>query len=418
MSIVVRPFRRDTSDDAGAKALEARASQHTHNVILSTLVKVHLQHLDSFDSKARKYEGSVVLLAIDTEVKGDGASDDGFVCGCICVGIKDVRLDGKIRKLGYLFDMRVHEDYQRRTIGSQLYKSAESATRDLGAEAIYLSVNSTNKKARSFYERYGYVISSHRALLFTPLLFSGLFGHRAAAAIRSITSQEMAQLFDSMEGSDLSLAGGLTQLFSSCPEKFKNAWVLEAKGPDEESSSLAALTLWDGDGTSSIKIERLLLTPATWKSPLTQVSLLLAGCWVLWLWGLSVWRSPLTVWSALSGACLLFAAVAGTLASAFVRFVTTRRRERARMIAPMAKGPRGIELLRGLVAHAKVTAKRQGFGVAIGNLDILDPRLPAFSSGKRPTSGQTLFMLKWLCSDAPKVCDFSCDNFFDPRDMS
>jgi len=398
MSIVVRPFRRDTSDDAGAKALEARASQHTHNVILSTLVKVHLQHLDSFDSKARKYEGSVVLLAIDTEVKGDGASDDGFVCGCICVGIKDVRLDGKIRKLGYLFDMRVHEDYQRRTIGSQLYKSAESATRDLGAEAIYLSVNSTNKKARSFYERYGYVISSHRALLFTPLLFSGLFGHRAAAAIRSITSQEMAQLFDSMEGSDLSLAGGLTQLFSSCPEKFKNAWVLEAKGPDE--------------------IERLLLTPATWKSPLTQVSLLLAGCWVLWLWGLSVWRSPLTVWSALSGACLLFAAVAGTLASAFVRFVTTRRRERARMIAPMAKGPRGIELLRGLVAHAKVTAKRQGFGVAIGNLDILDPRLPAFSSGKRPTSGQTLFMLKWLCSDAPKVCDFSCDNFFDPRDMS
>lgn len=420
MVVIVRTFGPDTADDAGAKALEARASQHSHNILLTTVIKVHLDHLAAFDSKARKFEGSIVLLAVDTDVKGEGCTEDGFVCGCVCIGIKGVWLRGSLRKVGYLFDMRVHEEYQRRKIGMQLYRAAENALIESGAAAVYLSVNSTNKKARAFYDRNGYAICSQRALLFTPLLFVGLFGGTTCSAMRSVSAEEMVRMVDGggSSTSDLALSGGFGQLLQACPGRFLEGWVAEARG-DGEEASLAALTLWDGDGTTSFKVERLFLTPATWRRPFVQVSMLVAGCSLLLRWGYALCEGPLSMWSLLSGALLVAATAAGALLTALVRFTTTRQRERARLIAPVAQGPRGAEMLMQLVTHAKVAAKQKGFAITIANLDIRDPRLPAFS-GQRPKSGRTLFMAKWLGESSKEVVDdpyFDCDNFFDPRDM-
>jgi len=154
----------------------------------------------------------------------------------------------------------------------------------------------------------------------------------------------------------------------------------------------------------------------------TQVGLLAAGCTVCALWGWSLLLSPPSLLRLLSALGLAAASAAGALCGGLLRFVTSRARERARLVAPVASGPRGVELLGKLVLHAKAEARKRGFAVAIANLDARDPRLPAFG-GRPGAGGQTLFMTKRLAAAdgdvaAEESSAFGVQCFFDPRDLS
>jgi hypothetical protein len=186
--------------------------------------------------------------------------------------------------------------------------------------------------------------------------------------------------------------------------------------------SYASITLWDGDGLSTVKLERLILRPATWTHPAMRAAgaALALGIFVYLVWavraslqqppqqhvdgggdgngggggsrGSSVgWERQGTVvlWA---GALILYVAVLSVLRWV-ATFVQGRGRLRARLIAPVAKGPLGLGLLKGLVRHAKEVARDKGFVVAIANLDAESCLLPAFQSARKPRA-RTIFMQK------------------------
>jgi len=47
---------------------------------------------------------------------------------------------------GYIFDLRVHDSYQRLGLGYKLSQQLEEIAKEKGCSFLYLSVNSTNKK--------------------------------------------------------------------------------------------------------------------------------------------------------------------------------------------------------------------------------------------------------------------------------
>jgi len=429
--IVVRVFRPCSSDDAAAKALESRSSQHAHNILLSKLVKVHFKHLVAFDGKARQYDDSVVFVASDLAAEDRNVDgEDGFVCGGICMGIKEVWLHGQRQRVGCLFNLRVHEDYQRRGVGSRLNEAAEQIAREREVCLLYLTVNSTNVKGRAFYTNHNYHTGSERALLFHPLVFVGCPRPVEGATIRQLAFSEVAQVVDSFHGQnariatacDLFLTGGFGSLLEACPGKFLNAWLteLDADGPD---GSRAAIILWDGDGMTSFEVERIILPAWCWKHPAARLCPMMVFSIMVLSYLRWLARSPWPLgWSALAWAGALVSCLAlGLVATAVVSFAFSRERMRARLVAPGMSGPHGLELLRSLVQIAKAEAKQLGFVITISNMDIMDEKLFAFQS-RRP-SAKAIFLQKRLQPSNggayhEPLARFAPDCFFDPRDLS
>ena len=114
-----------------------------------------------FDTKAKQFDNNVVLVA-ELDV---GTDADKMLVGVVCVGVKDVHLgqqEKRVRmyllasrrsiylkghlllsidtyKAGYLFDLRIHERYQRLGIGKRLSLQAEEECKEVGRKSSYLS---------------------------------------------------------------------------------------------------------------------------------------------------------------------------------------------------------------------------------------------------------------------------------------
>ena len=153
----IREF--ETRDDEACKALEVTASQFQG---LGGLIKAAIVHHKSFDAKARQFGESLVLVADD---------EHGLVCGVVAVAIKHVYVHGAQRRCGYVFDLRVSSTHQGRGLGKALAQEAERRSEELGLELLYLSVNSSNDKARRLYTGMGWRPASRRILKMQPLLF-------------------------------------------------------------------------------------------------------------------------------------------------------------------------------------------------------------------------------------------------------
>jgi len=113
-------------------------------------------------TEARQYQISHIFVA--EEVK------TGHIAGVVCVGLKDVTLYGVKMRIGWLFDLRVDEDFQRKGIGARLNTMAETASAKDGAAIMFLSVNGDNTKAKAMYKKIGYVHASKRAPPMTILI--------------------------------------------------------------------------------------------------------------------------------------------------------------------------------------------------------------------------------------------------------
>ena len=181
--------------------------------------------------------------------------------------------------------------------------------------------------------------------------------------------------------------------------------------------------LWDGDGFTHFRVDRLILSAAAWSHPVTVGLLWLAVAaglgWLGWchLAALQAGRAAAALgWGSLGLAGVLAAFEARRIA----RFVASRDRFRARLVAPVAAGPQGMALLRELSATAMDRAAELGFAVCITNLDVASSLLPAFSASKK---NQTVFMQKRFeekdgKTPIPNPDPFEPNAFFDPRDLS
>ena len=86
------------------------------------------------------------------------------------LGIKPVTLRGCQIKLGYTFDLRVHQGVQRAGIGKRLCNEVEARCVSAGVDTMYLSVNSDNPRAKALYAQLGYTEASIRAPMMELLL--------------------------------------------------------------------------------------------------------------------------------------------------------------------------------------------------------------------------------------------------------
>ena len=57
----------------------------------------------------------------------------------------------------YVNEIRVREEYRGRGIGSELLKSVEEKSKELGIDVIYLHAEGNNSGSRVFYDRCGYI---------------------------------------------------------------------------------------------------------------------------------------------------------------------------------------------------------------------------------------------------------------------
>jgi len=148
------------SDDVPLIALEKEASQGNKYVRL--IADFSTIHREPFDSKCKLFPDHIIVVA--EAQRPNSAQKD--LCGCACLGIKEIYFNQKKVKAGVLFDLRVSERYQRKGIGATICELIEKLAAEKGCEFIYLSVNNNNNKAIFLYTKLGYSVISHRRMGF------------------------------------------------------------------------------------------------------------------------------------------------------------------------------------------------------------------------------------------------------------
>ena len=150
--LALRSFA-DATDDEACQLLEQRANQFgggnrtgCRARLAKALIEVFPGHPKGFAAKARLYPEHEIVVCEDTAT--------AKAIAVVVVTIKPVRYCGEALKVGWLFDLRVDEDYQRRGIGRALSEEVERRCAARGVAMLHLTVNRDNKKAKGLTARW------------------------------------------------------------------------------------------------------------------------------------------------------------------------------------------------------------------------------------------------------------------------
>jgi len=154
--IIYREYQ--DADSENVIALEQEASQVPR---LGGLLDGGTIFNSVYDVKCKKFTDHVIIIA---EAIDKNNPTIKRICGCACIGIKDIYFNKQKVKAGVLFDLRVSDKFQKRGIGTRLTTLLEETARNKGCQFLYLSVNGDNKKAISLYEKTGYNVISQRII--------------------------------------------------------------------------------------------------------------------------------------------------------------------------------------------------------------------------------------------------------------
>eukprot|EP01065_Artemidia_motanka_P039896 TRINITY_DN4922_c0_g1_i1.p1 TRINITY_DN4922_c0_g1~~TRINITY_DN4922_c0_g1_i1.p1 ORF type:complete len:430 (+),score=111.73 TRINITY_DN4922_c0_g1_i1:60-1292(+) len=398
-------------DDSACKALELRANQGGKFPALQRFTefffRVHFVHHREFDSKVRQFEDWVIKVAERTSNKQ--------VVGVVCAAIKTVSLHGKPVKMAMIFDLRVDDRFQGNGIGKLLSEDVESECIARGAEAVYLSVNKHNTKARSLYKTRGFSDASERAPCIKILVNSVKERPDDFSPSVPVTKDEaMKAAEESLGCTDMALKD-MRALYDS--EWYEGTVRVDSA----DRRSTASVSLWNGSGLSGIALERVLYPVSWWSHPLSTLF------WSIVVTAAAVWYGH-GLYSAVRSAAFWRIGVFGVLgvaigaASYFVLPVALHVRRvlkasrpmklRMRLFAFHHSGPEGAECMKEAVGRAYNIARDKGFAMTVTNIDNKHPLKSCFANA---TFG-TLFLQKSLSAGQPTT-PFSSDNFFDPRDI-
>ena len=137
-NLVLRSFV-DPADDEACQILEQRANQFgggnrggLRARLAKALIEVFPGHPKGFAAKARLCDEHEIVVVADKDA-GDK------VIAVVVVTILSVTFHGAAIKAGWLFDLRVDEDYQRQGIGRALSEEAERRCLARGVSMIHLT---------------------------------------------------------------------------------------------------------------------------------------------------------------------------------------------------------------------------------------------------------------------------------------
>ena len=422
------------ADDAGCKALELSGGFVTpKNPIGKRLIQGGFTHAKQFDAKATQFPVSHVIVCEDT-TPPPGAP---HIVGVVMLGIKQVMLQGRQITLGYTFDLRVHGEAQRCGIGLMLCNEVERRNVAAGVNTSYLSVNGDNHRAKKLYAKLGYVLASYRAPKMDLLVSSVAVWEDAQVADLAVhtTIVELAPkdavetLVTSHGGRDCALtADGVEQLLLHHPA-YEASYVATFTNPTDGMRSSASIHLWNASHLGGFKLTRLLL-PTRWlDAPAlgATVGAGVAACAALygrWAWRMAHEGHTVTaVCAALCGALVLFGVKKAAPTANFIRRVLVnsnyperRGRLRARLFGAASSGPRGVDVLSGLVRHARNEARAKGFEMLVLNMDADDPARKALGKAAFYTEFYQKRIDDTNHTNAPQR--FDPQAFHDPRDIS
>lgn len=404
--LVLRDY--EPKDDAGCRQLEVTASQFQG---FGGLIKAAIQHKNSFDTKPRQFVQHLLLVVVDERA-------NSAVAAVVVMAIKNAFVHGAVERCGFVFDLRVAEPYQRQGIGKALTSEVEKRAISIGVCYLYLSVNNSNKKARSLYASQGWTQASSRSLLFKVLISQP---RKDAAALEAASKgggvlkmergKALALATEHFARRDLGLtAAEFERLFAS--ESYLGTWVAE-----DGAGSLAALSLWDGSKITTFTPINLIL-PMAWWARLSPLPSLLAAAGAAGVASALLRAAPgPLVQSAIVAGCILI----GVKVVSFWHWWNSRKGFRARAFAPCVSGPQWKPLMRAVHAQVCTQARELGFATIVINEDSASELVACVGGGGKPKS-QTSFWQKRI--PAPPVWSIDSalpsmhsDAFFDPRDI-
>jgi GNAT superfamily N-acetyltransferase len=280
--VKIRAYRDE--DDAACKELEMRAMQGGRfprlQAALRFFIRVGFEHYSTFDAKPKQYEDCIILVAEETQI--------GEIVGVVCAAIKTCFAHGKTQKVGYVFDLRVHEEYQGRKIGSQLSKAIEQACIEKECTMLYLSVNKNNVKACSLYRKHGWTHASPRSpsidILLKPVVVQETALKQTVSSI--LTTLEKLPVPKAIE---MTTAGHATadMTLSNMGQLFTSP-LYEGTFVARRGESYAGISLWDGSSLNGIKVERIVL-PISYYQALANSAVAGLVAKAVAAWGASYW---------------------------------------------------------------------------------------------------------------------------------
>lgn len=411
-------YYRDADDDQ-CKALEMRAMQGVRfpalQKVVSLLVKGGFEHFETFDAKAKQYEDHVIRV-VEDEANGNR------LVGVCCAALKKAIVHSEKCIIGYIFDLRVDEDYQGYGIGLELSSQIEAECAHRGAKFLYLSVNSTNTKALSLYKKTGYEHASYRSPALQLLLYEE--EEPSDITVETLAVDEALQLtVEAYKNSDLTPVA-MNELFtSSCYE----GTLLARRG-----DSYAGASSWNGSSLTGWKIDRLILPMAWWRSLGAKIAFGSVALYAVLAWARVVCASlqeasvdreaykivkfggfvSVTVCGSLG---LLYAWPALSFMAGKLANAAGDRKLKHRSFAPFGRGPMAEQeaLLRAVLKRMHNRAREAGYAISLCNLDKAHPLRGCYASSKF----STIFLYKRIGSSSEPLPPLTADNFFDPRDL-
>jgi ribosomal protein S18 acetylase RimI-like enzyme len=176
-NFVLRTFQ-PSADHEDCELLEHRANQFRNPKfqkipILRQLldsIQIYPRHPQGFDAKPRLLAQEYEIIVVEDcqalpkpRVVAVVACYISRVSFGAATNSDSASSDPNTIKAGWVYGLRVDEDYQRRGLGSALQEELERRCLERHVDMLYLTVNRDNKKAKSLYQALSYQHASHRS---------------------------------------------------------------------------------------------------------------------------------------------------------------------------------------------------------------------------------------------------------------
>jgi len=124
--------------------------------------QVHKLHMDSRADIYRKTDEPIskkdfMRIVNDNNIISILAEINYITVGLCIISIKPVSNNTALlpRKVAYMEDLCVHQEYRKQSIGKRLFTEAKNRTLEFNVESLELTVWEFNKNAIDFYENQG-----------------------------------------------------------------------------------------------------------------------------------------------------------------------------------------------------------------------------------------------------------------------
>jgi len=208
-------------DAAAIQRLELDCAQPLSSDFPFYIIKYARLYLSPYHYRVNLFPSSLTLVA---------KVDDSKVIGVVSGAVKAVYYDNRPITAGYIFDLRVHDEYRRKGVGLALAQEMEKRLLAKGAALLYAAVYVGNRPAEALFRgELGYKIATRKAIHIEDA------SSKPSKALISVPPQEAETHLSSFYADKDLTPVSFHDLFTS-PEYLGTYCVLDAAGNRAEAS--------------------------------------------------------------------------------------------------------------------------------------------------------------------------------------